>query len=96
MAFGQLMIRRGGASVAFLLAYLLHRLLTFFQYFSLEESTIVRKIMYSIMLIVPLLFNVAIILLASYATYIYIASVFAFGVLLVNARRINLSHCNFR
>ncbi|KAL3759065.1 hypothetical protein ACHAWU_008674 [Discostella pseudostelligera] len=60
------------------------------------ESSAFRKTMYAMLLMAPLLFNVAVILLASYATYIYIACVFLFGILLINARRVNVSCCNTR
>lgn len=50
------------------------------------ESTKFRKVLLSIMLIFPMTFNVLIILTASYATYIYAATVAVIGVVVISAR----------
>jgi len=58
------------------------------------DCTMIRKVLYSIMLIAPLLFNIAVLLLASYASYIYGACMTVFGVLLINAKRIDSACCS--
>ena len=60
------------------------------------DGSRLRKFFYVIMLIMPTLLNVAVVLLASYATYIYGASSLVFGLLLVNAKRIGKSWRSFR
>jgi len=52
-----------------------------------------RKALYSVLLIPPMLFNLAVIMLASYATYIYGACLTAFGVILIQARRFDKVFC---
>ncbi|KAL7534500.1 hypothetical protein ACHAXR_005916 [Thalassiosira sp. AJA248-18] len=53
-----------------------------------------RKAFYLILLIAPMLFNIAVILLASYSTYIFGACLTVFGVLLIYAKRISLDYCS--
>ena len=57
------------------------------------DSTKLRKCLYSIMLILPMLLNIFVLFLASYATYIYGACLTAFGILLINAKRLNSLAC---
>mmetsp|Transcript_23300 Transcript_23300/g.41762 ORF Transcript_23300/g.41762 Transcript_23300/m.41762 type:complete len:378 (+) Transcript_23300:564-1697(+) len=57
------------------------------------DCTKLRKAFYAIMLVAPMLFNIAVVLLASYATYIYGACLTVFGVLLIIAKRIDSSCC---
>lgn len=52
------------------------------------DCTKLRKILYGVMLVAPMLFNITVLLLASYATYIYGACLTVFGLLLINAKRI--------
>ncbi len=54
------------------------------------------KLFYVILLITPMLFNIAIICFASYATYIYSACITVFGVLLINAKRLSSACCSRR
>ena len=46
------------------------------------NGSMMRRILYTIMIIPPLLLNLAVLLLASYATYIYGAIVTAIGIVL--------------
>ncbi|KAL7539373.1 hypothetical protein ACHAXR_009222 [Thalassiosira sp. AJA248-18] len=52
-----------------------------------------RKSVYVIMLVAPMLFNVIVVLMASFAAYIYCACLTVFGVLLINAKKINSGCC---
>ena len=47
-----------------------------------------RKVLYAIMIIIPMLFTILVLLLASYATIIYGLCVTVLGILLINAKRI--------
>ena len=58
------------------------------------DSSKLRKALYSIMLIIPMMLNIFVLLLASYATYIYGACLVVFGIILINAKRINLACCS--
>jgi len=58
------------------------------------ECSNLRKAIYVMLLIAPMLFNVVVILIASYATYIYGASLTVFGILLVNAKRLKSTCCS--
>lgn len=58
------------------------------------DGSKLRKFFYAILLIAPTVLNIAVLCLASYATYIYGASVTVFGVLLINAKRIHSACCS--
>jgi len=58
------------------------------------DCTQLRKALYVILLVAPMLFNIAVLLLASYATYIFGACMTVFGILLINAKRLNLAFCS--
>jgi len=47
------------------------------------DGTMLRKTVYALLLIAPMLFNIAVLMLASYATYIYGACASALGALLI-------------
>ncbi|KAL7552239.1 hypothetical protein ACHAWF_015461 [Thalassiosira exigua] len=54
-----------------------------------------RKTIYSLMLVAPLLLNIVVFITASYATYIYGACVTVFGLILINAKRASSACCSF-
>ena len=101
LAFGQLMIRRGGAfittlSFSFHVFFFNLRRLIFYNKLSYKESTLFRKTVYAILIILALSFIVTVIILASYAAYIYITIVFVVGLLIINARKRELACCFLR
>lgn len=57
------------------------------------DCTWLQRGLYAILMVAPMIFNVAVILLASYATYIYGLCVIVFGILLINAKRMNSACC---
>ncbi|KAL7553076.1 hypothetical protein ACHAWF_016329 [Thalassiosira exigua] len=72
--------------------YCINVLLEFLAFAQLRirrDCTIPWKVFYSMMLVVPLLLSVAVLLLSSYTTYIYGASVTAFGIILIYVKRLN-------
>ena len=54
------------------------------------DHTTLRKISYGILMAPALAINALVILLASYATYIYAAIVILIGLLLINTKRIGM------
>ena len=89
LAFAQLRICKGGMPVIILIAAFVNFFLVRSIHFSisLSDGSKVRKTMYTIMLVPPMLINIIVIMLASWSTVIFGACLTFIGVLLILAKR---------
>ncbi len=103
LAFFHLVIRRGGTFLIISYMWFQYKLspnskrliYSSTNYHSIESS-IFLKTVYAMLSIVALFFIIAVIILASFAAYIYITIVLAIGLLMIKARKSELACCLFR